>query len=107
MNLFTTEEISLLIRLLLAHCLTDFILQPDEWVAHKKKRLWRSKYLWYHGLLTGIIAWLFLWRLDLWWAVIIITISHIIIDNLKLWLENPGTSKESFSSSLPTSYFIC
>ena len=96
MNLFTTEDISLLIRLLLAHCLTDFILQPDEWVAHKKKRLWRSKYLWYHGLLTGIIAWMFLWRLDLWWAVIIITISHIIIDNLKLWLEKSGNIKREF-----------
>ncbi|MBC7828072.1 MAG: DUF3307 domain-containing protein [Chitinophagaceae bacterium] len=81
---FTYEEGSLLIRLLIAHCLTDFFMQPDHWVADKKKNTWRSKYLWYHGLVTGIIAWVFVWNLYVWWAILLITGTHILIDTLKL-----------------------
>ena len=34
-TLFTTSEVSILIRLLIAHCLADFFFQPDRWVADK------------------------------------------------------------------------
>ena len=38
MSFFTYEDGSLLVRLLIAHCLTDFFLQPDHWVADKKQK---------------------------------------------------------------------
>jgi len=85
---FTYEEGSLLIRLLIAHCLTDFFLQPEHWVAGKKLKIWKSKYLWYHGMLTGAVAWIFVWDVQLWWAILFITATHIIVDGLKLLIGN-------------------
>src|SRR5688572_14396765 len=83
---FTYADGSLLVRLLIAHYLTDFFLQPDHWVEDKKKKIWRSKFLWYHGLVTGLIAWLFVWDPELWWAILLITVTHVIIDGIKLSL---------------------
>lgn len=84
---FTYEEASLLLRLLIAHCLTDFFFQPNRWVQEKRLKIWSSKYLWYHGLLTGIVAWVFLASLSLWWVAFIIASTHIFIDGYKLKAE--------------------
>ncbi len=86
-SFFSNAEASILVRLLIAHCLTDFFLQPNKWVIEKRKGIWRSKYLWYHGLLTGMVAWLFLGSVNLWWSVMIIMTTHIIIDGIKLQFE--------------------
>lgn len=83
---FTIEEGSLLVRLLIAHCLTDFFLQPDHWVTDKKKKVFRSKYLWLHGLVTGVVAWIFVWDWRLWAPILLLTVSHILIDAVKLLL---------------------
>jgi hypothetical protein len=83
---FTLAEGSLLLRLFIAHCLTDFFLQPDHWIADKKKKIWRSKYLWYHGLVTGLVAWIFVWDWQLWEQILLLTLSHILIDAIKLLL---------------------
>lgn len=83
---FTYAEGSLLLRLLIAHCLTDFFLQPDHWVQDKKKNVWRSKYLWYHGLLTGVVAWVLIWDWQLWLQILFLVVTHITIDTIKLLL---------------------
>lgn len=83
-SFFSYEEGSILVRLLIAHCLTDFLLQPTSWVEGKKNNIWKSKYLWYHGILTGIVAWILLWNWNDWWIVSIISVSHILIDGLKI-----------------------
>jgi hypothetical protein len=90
-SVFTYEEGSLLLRLFLAHCLTDFFLQPDQWVADKRKKLWNSKYLWYHGLLTGVVAMIFVWNWEWWWAILLLTVSHIIIDLIKVSMGKKTT----------------
>jgi hypothetical protein len=87
MTFFSYEEASILVRLLIAHCLTDFFLQPNKWVSQKRIKGWSSKYLWYHGLLTGLVAWIFLGSLQLWWAALLILITHIVIDGIKLKSE--------------------
>jgi hypothetical protein len=83
---FTYAEGGLLLRLLIAHCLTDFFFQPDHWVADKKKKIFKSKSLWLHGLITGVVAWILLWDLNLWVPVLLLTGSHILIDAGKLLL---------------------
>ena len=85
---FTYDEGSLLVRLLIAHCITDFFLQPNHWVEGKRRNTWKSKYLWYHGLVTGIIAWVLVWDLQQWWGILFITVSHILIDIMKLIAGN-------------------
>ena len=94
---FTHEEASILLRLLIAHCLTDFFLQPNKWVADKREKLWKSNYLWYHGILTGVVAWVFLAEWNLWWVVLLITTTHILTDGYKLQAERKwGTGVTPF-----------
>jgi hypothetical protein len=96
MTPFSYEEASILVRLLIAHCITDFLLQPNKWIADKKRRIWNSKYLWYHGVLTGAVAWLFIPHLNLWWAILFVIITHTITDGWKLTAERKQGSKLSF-----------
>jgi hypothetical protein len=86
-SFFTYQEGSILVKLLIAHCLVDFLLQPTAWVMDKKARVWSSRYLYIHAALAGGLSWLFLLRLDLFWAILLITVTHMIIDGLKLQLE--------------------
>jgi hypothetical protein len=40
----------LTIKLLIAHIIGDFVLQPDSWVKDKKTNKHKSKFLYLHGL---------------------------------------------------------
>lgn len=86
-SFFTYAEDILLVKLLIAHCLSDFFLQPNSWVADKKNKVWASGYLYIHVLMTGIVTGLFLWNILLGGAVLIITLSHLLIDGLKMQAE--------------------
>lgn len=96
MTPFTYEETSILVRLLIAHCITDFLLQPNKWIVDKRRRVWKSRYLWYHGLVTGALAWLFIPQINLWWAVLLIIITHTITDGWKLSTEKKRGSRLTF-----------
>ena len=82
-SFFTLAEGSILIRLLIAHFLTDFILQPNKWIEGKKRKNWVSVHLLYHVCLTGAVAWLLLWNSQLWWPILLIMITHYVIDGAK------------------------
>ncbi|MEO8583467.1 MAG: DUF3307 domain-containing protein [Flavitalea sp.] len=71
-----------LLKLLLAHLLTDFILQPKSWVVNRTRKHFLSPKLYVHGLLTGAVALAFI-GLQYWMVVAIITVLHIIIDGWK------------------------
>ncbi|HTD97914.1 MAG TPA: DUF3307 domain-containing protein [Mucilaginibacter sp.] len=77
-------EINLLLRLVIAHLLTDFVLQPTSWVNHKKRNKHRSGKLYLHVLIAGITAYLFSGLWDNWWLPLVIMISHLFIDLWKL-----------------------
>jgi len=84
MAMFTYTEGSILIRLVLAHLVTDFFLQPDKWVEDKRQKRWRSTYLPVHASLAGILSLLFLWDFSQWSIASIIAVTHYIIDGVKL-----------------------
>jgi hypothetical protein len=80
--------IALIIKLLIAHVIGDFVLQPNSWVEDKKNKTYKSKYFYLHGLvhLISLIVLLeFKW--SYWLSIIIIVLSHLIIDWIKLSLE--------------------
>jgi len=81
-------ETSLLIRLIIAHLLTDFIFQSDSWVNQRFKSGWSSKHLYAHGIVAGILAYFFsaLWSLI--WIPIAVAATHILIDGIKAKYEN-------------------
>ncbi|MEK6155655.1 DUF3307 domain-containing protein [Flavobacteriaceae bacterium 3-367] len=76
------------IKLLLAHLIGDFLLQPARWVVHKEANKVTSKYLYLHVLLHFLVTMVLLWDLAYWKLVGIITLSHYLIDLGKLY-ANP------------------
>lgn len=83
-------------KIFLAHLLGDFIFQPDKWVAHKIKNTYKSKYLYLHSILHGLLAWLFVFKPNFWPYVLVIILTHFIIDLLKLVFQTDNTQRVWF-----------
>ena len=75
-------------KLLLAHLIGDFVLQPKKWVIHKEANKIASKYLYFHVLLHFVVTMLLLWDLSYWKIAVVIMGSHYLIDLAKLY-ANP------------------
>lgn len=86
--MITQMEISLLIRLIIAHLLTDFVFQSDSWVNQRFKNGWYSKHLYLHGIIAGIFAYFFsgLWTFI--WIPFVVAVTHVLIDGMKAKYEN-------------------
>src|SRR5260221_4617021 len=79
-----------LIKLILSHLVTDFILQPRSWVDERNKKHFLSGKLYLHVLVTAIFAWIMIgWQY--WPAVLIILITHTIIDGWKSYQKQTVT----------------
>ncbi len=78
----------LFIKLLLAHLLGDFLLQPTRWVIHKEAHKVASGYLYLHiGIHFGLIL-LLLWDPGYWKIALFVATAHYWIDLAKLY-ANP------------------
>jgi hypothetical protein len=71
-----------LTKLLIAHLLTDFVLQPAAWVEDRQRKHFTSVKLFWHALLTAAVAYMLIgWN---YWAVaLIIFITHWLVDGWK------------------------
>jgi hypothetical protein len=81
-------DISLLVRLLIAHLLADFVFQSDSWVEQRKKDGWRSRHLYLHGIVAGVLAYLLSGFWSLLWLPAVVALTHIVIDGIKARYEN-------------------
>ena len=81
------------IKLLLAHLVGDFILQPTRWVLHKQSNKITSKFLYLHVLLHFVLYMLVLWNLSLWKIAAAVAVLHFIIDLLKLYANDMFKNK--------------
>jgi uncharacterized membrane protein len=79
-----------LIKLILSHLLTDFILQPTSWIESRNKKHFRSPHLYIHGLVTALMALVFI-GIQYWPVILIILVTHILIDGWKSY--KPGEAK--------------
>lgn len=84
------------IKLILAHLLGDFILQPNSWVADKENYKLKSKFLYFHVLIHIALNLIFLWDLQLWWVAVLVGVTHFIIDAAKLSFQTIKTKKRWF-----------
>jgi hypothetical protein len=71
-----------LLKLIVAHLLTDFVLQPKSWINNRNSNHFASPMLYLHGLVTGIVALLFI-GFQYWAIASVILVTHIIIDGWK------------------------
>ncbi|MFN1219145.1 DUF3307 domain-containing protein [Chryseobacterium kwangjuense] len=83
-------------KLILAHLLGDFILQPNSWVADKERRKLKSPYLYLHVLIHTVLSFVFLWNTDLWWVALLVGATHFIIDASKLTFQTLKNRKRWF-----------
>lgn len=77
-------NILIIIQLLLAHFLNDFVIQTDKWVQNKYLKGLKSPYFWAHIILSGSLTYLFLMKWTLWMVPLFIMVSHGIIDYWKI-----------------------
>lgn len=77
----------ILLKLLLAHLVGDFVLQPKLWVEDKENKKIKSPKLYMHTLLHGVLVMLVLWDLRYWPVALILTLTHGTIDCLKVYAQ--------------------
>lgn len=86
----------IVVKLLLAHLLGDFLLQPSSWVQDKENKKHRSNYLYIHILIHGILAWAFVSEMAFGWFALALALSHGCIDFLKLQFQKKKTKRNWF-----------
>lgn len=84
------------IKLLLAHLLGDFLLQPTSWVLDKESKKQKSIYLYLHILLHGALAILFIWEREFLYYAIGLALLHGFIDLLKLKFQTTASQRGWF-----------
>jgi hypothetical protein len=96
----------LLVKLLLAHLLGDFVLQPDAWVAEKESKKHRSPKLYLHAILHGALAFLIVWESSFLLAAILITVTHFLIDLAKALLQKPDNRLAWFTADQALHFLV-
>jgi hypothetical protein len=85
------------LKLLLAHLIGDFLLQPKKWVLNKEQRKFKSPFLYLHvGIHFLLLLLIFDFQMDFLWAFVIICVSHYAIDLLKLSLTGKASEVQLF-----------
>lgn len=81
------------IKLLLGHLLGDFLLQPTNWVLDKETKKHKSRYLYLHTLLHGILAWALVGEVRFGWFAVVLALLHGLIDFIKLIFQKTHTKR--------------
>lgn len=84
------ESITWLLKLILAHLLTDFVLQPAAWTKAKREKHLAALAFWWHLGLTTLLAALFT-NVDSWWVPLVIFVTHGLIDWWKSYRPENAT----------------
>lgn len=84
------------IKLLLAHLLGDFLLQPDSWVADKEAKKQNSIYLYMHVAIHGLLALVLVAETGFVFYAILLAVLHGFIDVLKLHFQREQTKRNWF-----------
>lgn len=86
----------ILIKLILAHFLGDFILQPKSWVEEKELQRAKSFKLYVHILIHGLLVLLLLWDIQYGFLAFLLMVLHGIIDILKLYAQKENSKSRWF-----------
>lgn len=86
----------LFVKLLLAHLLGDFLLQPTSWVLDKENKKQGSIYLYIHIVLHFGLAWLLVGERSFGIFAAVLALAHGLIDLMKLHFQKPETKRSWF-----------
>ena len=85
----------LIFKLLLAHFIGDFLLQPSRWVAEKETKKLRAYQLYLHALIHIGLLVVIVWEKDFIKWAFLLGLFHLLIDVAKLYLQKKN-SKQIF-----------
>jgi len=87
----------MVIKLVLAHLLGDFVFQPNSWVKAKEEKKLQAWQLYahvlIHGLLVFLLIFLFSWDWEAWRIALWITLAHFVIDSCKISFQKENTKR--------------
>ena len=86
-----TDQLDLLLRLIIAHILADFVFQTKEMALGKKNGL-KTKHLNVHILIVGLLAYLLLGEWTNWFGPLLIMLVHGLIDLGKSRIKKDSTT---------------
>ena len=92
--IFTYAEGSILVRLLIAHIITDFLLQTSSGIANKKEKSYKGRSFWLHAIYTAFIAVILTWDHFAWLPISLLVVSHMFIDYLKIILTRKTNAQQ-------------
>ena len=78
----------LVLSLVLAHLVADFMLQTGKSCKDKKERHWKSPHHYVHALIVSALSWLVSWDVCFWWGALMIGVAHLGIDIWKSYHED-------------------
>lgn len=84
------------IKLLLAHLLGDFLLQPNSWVRQKEKLKLKAPSLYVHCLIHAALSWLLVFKVTFWPYAVVLFLIHLAIDAGKITLQKKHTKHRWF-----------
>ena len=74
----------LLLKLLMAHLVADFLIQPLSWVKDKERKAFVSKKLVWHSLVhAALYAMAFAFSPQYWLGWLLLVVTHYVIDGFK------------------------
>ena len=82
------NEAALLLRLIIAHLLADFLLQRTEWVKERPVKHWKSGKLYLHILIVGVLTYLLSGFYTNFWIPVFVMATHYAGDLLKSYTGN-------------------
>jgi hypothetical protein len=83
----------ILLKLILAHLIGDFVLQFNSWVKAKENRKLKSWQLYVHIVIHFSLIMLLIWDVSfIKWALLIVAF-HLLTDILKLYVQRKHTRK--------------
>lgn len=85
-----------LIKIIIAHLIGDFFLQPTSWVKDKEKKKLKSAKLYFHILIHVALVFIVFLSFDVWRIAISIGVLHLIIDALKSILQTKKNARVLF-----------
>ena len=87
----------LFLKLLIAHLLGDFVLQPKSWVKDREKKKIKSLKLYAHIGVHALLLFLLLeFNIKYIGGILLIIVSHFLIDLGKVYLQKKNTKRILF-----------
>jgi hypothetical protein len=77
-------EVALFLKLLLAHLLGQFLIQPKKWVQAKKVHSIRTPYFWLHIVIQSVLSYVLVGDWRDWRIPLVLFMSNGLIDFIKI-----------------------